>query len=196
MVGFNPSDQGMGIGTVGIGDSGVVFKRKFRWTLAIRNQSGGCDFNIPPHFVTVAARPSISFEETEINFLNDKTWIPGKATWEPITVSFLDTNQNDSTELLKWLTAVFDFTTPTSKKMSSKRAGYSGVVTLTMYDGCGTSMEEWELQDAWPQAINWGDLDMSSSDIATIELTLRYSMVKYTAKCGQENFTPCDCVGC
>lgn len=191
---FNPAVQGMGIGTVGIGNPDVIFKRKFRWTLSIES-NGGCYFNVPPHFVKVAGRPSISFEETEVNFLNDKMWIPGKASWEPITVTYLDNNQNSSVELLKWLTSVFDFTSPTSKKMSSKRSSYSGLARLTLYDGCGGVMEEWELQDAWPQAINFGDLDYSSSDIAEIELTLRYSMVKYTSRCGT-TFEPCDCIGC
>lgn len=191
---FNPAQQGMGIGTIGIGDPNVIFKRKFRWTLEIEGQ-GSCQFRVPPHFVKTASRPSFTVEETEINFLNDKTWIPGKASWEPITVTFLDTNQGGSAQLLQWLTSVFDFTSPTSKKMSSKVSGYAGKVTLVMYDGCGSRMETWTLNDAWPSAINFGDLAYDSSDIAEIELTLRYSQVTYISNCGT-SFSPCECQGC
>jgi hypothetical protein len=193
MVGFNPASQGMGIGNIGVGGRDTVFKRKFRWTLEVEGED--CGFKVSPLFIKLAARPSITFEETQIDFLNDRTWIPGKATWEPITVTYLDSNNNDGAELLKWITAVFDFTDPTSKKMSSKLSGYSGKVTLKMLDGCGTDMEIWELKDAWPQAINFGDLDYGSSDVAEIELTMRYSQVKYTVKCGG-NFSPCSCTGC
>ena len=193
MAGFNPASQGMGIGSVGIGDPQTVFKTKFRWTFEVEGYD--CSFRIDPHFVKVAARPSISFEEIEINFLNDRTWIPGKATWEPVTVTFLDSNKGNGVQVLSWLLAVYDFNEPTSKKMSSKRTGFSGKATLTMYDGCGTVMEIWTLLDAWPQAVNFNDLDYSSSNIADIEMTLRYSQVKYIVGCGGVDPSPC-CEGC
>ncbi len=183
---FNPAGQGMGIGTVGIGDPNVVFKRKFRWTLTIR----GKDFEVPPYFVKVAARPNISFEETEINFLNDKMWVPGKATWEALTFTYMDVSGNltgdasgGNLALYTWLTNVFDFTSPTKKFMSSKRCGYAGAAELILYGGCGEKLETWLLEDAWPQAINFGDLDYSSSDTVDIELTIRYSRVTFKHHC-------------
>ena len=165
---FNPSAQGMGVGQVGIGDPNVIFKRKFRWTLQI-TPPGGCGSGqaSPPYFVKLAARPSIQFEETEVHFMNDKIYIP----------------------------SVYDFSKSSSRTMSSKRSGYCASVALKMYDGCGTVMETWTLGDAWPQAMNFGDLDMGSSEIADIQVTLRYSMVTYTAACGG-NFSPCSCTGC
>lgn len=183
---FDPVNQGMGIGTVGIGDPNVVFKRKFRWTLTIR----GNGFEIPPYFVKVAARPNISFEETEINFLNDKTWVPGKATWEALTFTYMDVAGNlggdaagGNLDLYTWLTNVFDFTSPTKKFMNSKRCGYQGKAELILWDGCGEQLETWLLEDAWPQAINFGDLDYSSSDTVDIELTIRYSRVTFKHIC-------------
>lgn len=35
------------------------------------------------------------------------------------------------------------------------------------------------LKDAWPSAINFGDLDFSSSDVTTIEMTLRFSRISH-----------------
>jgi len=170
---FDPSVEGMGVGTVGVGDPNVVFKRKFRWTFEVQSV-GGCQFSIPPYFCKVSARPNISFEDTEINWLNDKTWIPGKASWESITVTYVDvagTLQGDAnganTGLYDWLAAVFDFTRPTRKQMNYA-LNYIGLVTLKLYDGCGAVVEQWILADAWPQAINFGDLDMSSSDTVDI----------------------------
>jgi len=184
-----------------VGDPNVVFKRKFRWTLEIGG-NGKCRFRVPPYFVKVAARPNISFEETEINFLNDKTWIPGKASWEAITVTYQDVAGilgGDAAEgnlgLYQWLTNVFDFTRTTSKRMNSQRIEYAGVASLTLWDGCGTALEVWTLEDAWPQAINFGDLDYSSSDTVDIELTLRYSQVSFDHKCPDRTIETC-CTGC
>jgi len=51
------------------------------------------------------------------------------------------------------------------------------------------------MRNAWPQAINFGDLDYSSSEEVTIELTLRYSEVSYESKCPEFEIEKC-CVTC
>ena len=76
--------RNMGMGRIGTGD--VVFKRKFRWQFSIQTNTG----LVPPSVVKVAARPSLTIEETEINYLNAKMWIPGKGSWETITVTYYD----------------------------------------------------------------------------------------------------------
>lgn len=194
---FNPRASGMGINSNGIGDPGTVFKTKFRWSFEAEGKD--CQWKINPHFVKVANRPSISFEEIEVNFLNDKTWVPGKPTWEPITVTFLDSNRGNSDAVISWVSSIYDFNYGggggASKKMSSKITGYTGTVVLTLYDGCGTVTESWILKDAWPQASNFNDLDYSSSEIADLEVTLRYSQVAYISGCGLSPIE-CDCQGC
>lgn len=195
---FDPQAQGMGVGLVGIGDPNIVIKRKFRWTLEISGQG----FYVPPYFVKVAARPNISFEDVELNFLNSKTWIPGKATWEAITVTYMDVAGSPANDagggnlgLYTWLTNVFDFTSPRRQFMNSRRINYSGEALLTLWDGCGSRLETWKLLDAWPQAINFGDLDYSSSDTVDIEITLRYSQVMFEHHCPR--FIPAaNCHGC
>ena len=123
----------MGLGRIGNED--VVFKRKFRWTFAVRGVCNG-NVNVPEHYVKIAARPNISIEETEINFLNGKMFIPGKATWETITVTYFDVAKQDNMPLYDWLASVYDFTNPNKLKQGSSPAGYSGTGLLTLYDGC------------------------------------------------------------
>jgi len=204
---FNPAPGGdaMGVGSVGIGNPDVVFKRKFRWTFEVEGKSRQCPFAVPAYFCKISARPNISFEDTELNWLNDKMWIPGKASWETITVTYLDAagtlsgpDAGANLGLYQWLLNVYDFAVPTDgnvnftlKRMNSKRKAYSGEVTLRLWDGCGHELEQWKLLDAWPQAINFGDLDYSSSDTVDIELTLRYSMVQFTHKCPDNPYKHC-----
>ena len=54
---------------------------------------------------------------------------------------------------------------------------------ITLFDGCGTALEQWCLNDSWPQAVNFGELDYSQSEECTIDITLRYSQVEYQSCC-------------
>jgi hypothetical protein len=184
----------MGLGQ--LGGPRVIHKRKFRWTFEVTQ--GPCGIKVPKDFVKVASRPNLSIEETEINFLNGKTWIPGKGTWETVTITYYDLAGDANIDLWSWLASVYDFTGggsggfPPNVKQGTARADYSGTCELILYDGCGEELEVWKLLDAWPQAINFGDLDYSNSEEATIEVTLRYGAVTYTNMCGGQPSGCCE----
>jgi len=177
----------MGIGRLGFNN--LIFKRKFRWTFELYDICGGR--RIPPHYVKLAARPNLTIEETEINYLHAKTWLPGKASWETMTVTYYDIATIDVKPLYDWLASVYEFTNPVTLRMGSTRRDYAAKSLLFLYDGCGQELERWRMSDVWPQAINFGELDYSSSEEATIELTLRYSEVEYTPLCPQFAIQPC-----
>lgn len=197
----------MGLGRLGFNNT--IFKRKFRWTFAVERYCvrTGIQSNVPEHYVKLAARPNISIEETEINFLNGVTWIPGKGKWETITVTYYDVATIDNKGLFDWLASVYDFVTEVgvisnqvgykelALRQGSMPQDYSGTGILTLYDGCGGEIERWFMRQMWPTAINFGDLDYSSSEEVTIELTLRYSQVKYVPICPQFGIDPC-CTPC
>ncbi len=184
--------QDMGLGR--LSDADLVFKRKYRWTLEIQ---GLCVGDIPPFYVKTAARPNLTIDETEINHLHGKTWIPGKGTWETIQVTYYDVQNNAALSTLwSWLASVYNFTDFNGMHQASTRRGYAGTGILKLYDGCGQVMEEWNLYHLWPQAANFGDLDYASSDEVVIELTLRYAFAELisTGDCGPF-VNPC-CSGC
>lgn len=184
--------KSMGIGVVGQPD--MTFKRKFRFTFEIMGFCNNEQNVVPEHFVKVASRPNLSIEETEINHLNAKTWIPGKASWETITVTYMDVAHQEMQSLWNWLATVYDFTDPVRLSQGAKR-DWSATGVLNLYDGCGILLEGWHLKHMFPTAINFGDMDYSSSEEATIELTLRYSDVAYRSYC--PDFVPQGCCnGC
>lgn len=194
---------GMGIGLLGT-SSNLAFKRKFRWTFEVLGICGDASRSIPSDYVKVANRPNVSFEETEINFLHGKMFIPGKATFDAITVTYYDVTRGGTEtieSLYDWIGTVYDFLGPRGDvfdpKMSSYAngdGGYGANAYLTMYDGCGTALEQWSLEQCWPQAVNFGDLDYSNNEEATIEVTVRYLFAKWTNYCGNQP-NPC-CAGC
>jgi hypothetical protein len=51
---------------------------------------------------------------------------------------------------------------------------YKKDITLKLLDPQGTVVELWDMTGAWPQDINWGDLDYASSDNVEINFSLRY----------------------
>lgn len=206
---MNNTSKSMGMGT--IGNPGIIFKRKYRWTFSLNTCAG----EIPEWQVKLAARPNISIEETEINFLHGKMYIPGKATWETITVTYYDlanstpgdgssggTASNNPQNIYNWLATIYNFTDDVGLHQSSApgdggvNLGYAGTGTLKLFDGCGKELEQWILNGVWPQAINFGELDYSSSEEVTIELTLRYRSAKYQSLCPAQDVTPCSCYGC
>lgn len=178
----------MGLGP--LGNPRAIMKRKYRWTMAISTPCG----NIPAWFCKTGGRPHLEIDEVEINFLNAVSWIPGKGKWQPLTFTYYDVATSELSGLFSWLATLYDFTDPVNLRMGEK-ADYAGTALLTMYDGCGKPMEFWLLNDVFPTSANFGDLDMSSSDFCEIELTLRYSQVRYQSACGNVVIKPC-CTGC
>lgn len=179
----------MGLGA--LGNSNLIAKTKFRWTFEVQRSCRGQQLNVPASFVKTASRPKIGFEEIDIDYLNAKTWIPGKGAWETIEVTYYDMASQDNLNLWSWLAAVYNFGNPTTLEMGSQRQDYTGIGRLIMYDPCGQPLEQWTLYDVWPSNIDFGDVDMSASEIAMISLTLRYSNAQYQSFCPA--FVPTGC---
>jgi hypothetical protein len=200
--GPNRSGLGIEMGLGKLASGNVVFKRKYRWTMKLDTH---CDNQkIEEFYVKTTNRPQITIEETEINYLHGKFWIPGKATWEALTITFYDVadKSNANNALFGWLATTYNFTDPIGLHQSTLRGpdadfasgGYGCDGTLSLYDGCGTPLEEWLLFGMWPQSINFGELDYSSSEECTIEVTTRYDNARYNPLCGG-SFRIC-CSGC
>lgn len=177
----------MGIGPLGFNNT--VFKRKFRFTFALSGICGGQ--SVPDSYVKISSRPKISFDEVELNFLHGKKFIPGKGTWESITVTYFDVATTDAASLYNWLASVYDFTDPTNLYMGNTPSDYAATATLSLWDGCGTLLDQWVYGEVWPQVVDFGEVDYQENDVLNIELTLRYSQVTYTPFCPKFKITPC-----
>ena len=164
--------------------------RKFRWALEITGGKGG---NVE-HYIKTFSRPSIDFDETELNFRHEKMWIAGKATWGDISMTVLDVEEEGP--MYKWIIDVYKLAgtagaagggLPEDAFTMGRDAGtgkYKRNLKLFMLDGKGKTIEEWSLLNAWPRSSNFGDLDYSSSDTADIEVTLRFDRAVLVSKAG------------
>ena len=192
------SSIGMGLGNIALTTN--VFKRKFRWTLGFVGNCPSSPFKISESFLKTAGRPHIEFDETEINFLNAKMWIPGKGAWQTMEVTYLDVATNELEGLWSWLMSVYNIMSSgspqnASKYMGSQLGDFSATGSLVLWDGCGAAIEHWTLYGCWPKAIDFGELDMSSSEICEVKLTMRYNDVGYVNNCPGYNIKTC-CTSC
>ena len=192
--------QPMGLGL--LGDPNIIFKRKFRWTFTVTNICNGSAPNIAPNFVKVAARPNLEIEETQIDYLNARGWIPGKGFWNTIQVTYYDVAVTSAVasganilSIFTWIQSVYNYTNPVQLNNGARGADYYATGLLSLYDGCGGLLENWTLNNMWPTQIDFGELDYGSSDTCDIQLTLRYSNVVYTNDCGSQPAPPC-CTSC
>jgi hypothetical protein len=175
----------MGIGK--LGDSNVVIKRKFRWTLEINTTDG----TIPEHYVKTASRPQLDIDEVQIEFLNSVSWIPGRGKWGQIDVTYIDVAHKDMKPLYDWILSIYNF----NSLDQSEKEGWSATAILKMYDGCGTTIETWTLFSVFPTNINFGDLSYDDSSEMNISLSLRYSEANLELNCPEIDLLP-SCEGC
>ena len=191
--------MGIPMGLNQLGDNtDLIIKRKFRWTWTCDTCAG----TIPMYYLKASARPEVSLDETQIDFLNGRMWIPGKASWAELPVTFIDVTAADFSPLWGWLSSVYEFTTNpatpspyTNLRMNSKLSEYSGTVFITLFDGCGNALELWTLNNCWPKSYKFGDLSYAESEVCTIEVSLRYWNVSYENYCGP-NPERCPCTPC
>ena len=127
---------------------------------------------IPSYFVKTMNRPQITFEEIELNHINVKRYLKGKATWEPLEVSLYDPIVPSGAQaVMEWVRL--------HHESVSGRDGYSDFykkeISFQLLGPVGDVVEEWKLIGAFIQTANFNDLDFANgTDVADISLTLRY----------------------
>jgi hypothetical protein len=126
---------------------------------------------IPAYLIKTAARPSIEFEEVELNHMNVKRFVKGKATWQSIEITMYDPVVPSAAQsVMEWIRL--------SHESVTGRDGYSDFykkdVQFQVLGPVGDVVEQWTLKGTWVQSANFNDMDFSSSDPAEINCTLRY----------------------
>ena len=140
-------------------------KRENRWILRFPSSLG-----INEWYVESTARPSLTIASTEIPFLNTSTYVAGKFTWGELAVTFRDPiGPSASQALMEWIRLCAESVTG----RMGYAAGYKKNIDLEMLDPTGVVVEKWILQGTFIQDLNFGDLDYSRDELATITCTLR-----------------------
>lgn len=141
-------------------------KRKNRWVLEFPTEMG-----ISEWMVQSSSRPSMTINDIEIQYMNVSTWVAGRSVWEPIDITFIDViGPSVSQSVMKWIRMCVEHSTG----RMGYATNYKKTLVLKMLDPAGIPVEKWTLNGAFVTSANFGDLDMSTDDLADISITVRY----------------------
>lgn len=147
-------------------------KRQFRWLFEIpevcADESPGANA-LPPE---KSARPNLNFKEMDVNHLIEDVYYPAKPDWKPINITLFDLQRSEH-PVFKWIKKLYK--PQEGKFFEPTRFNFIRECSLKMLSGCGEVMESWIFEDCWPQTINFNQLDMGSSAVVMVDLTLRYA---------------------
>lgn len=128
------------------------------------------ELGIHEWYVSSAKRPSWKTNTTEVQMLNTSTFVAGRFNWDPITVTFRDPiGPSASQALMGWLRQHAESVTG----RMGYAAGYKKDIELEMLDPTGVVVQKWILEGTFLSSADFGSLDYSQDDIATITCELR-----------------------
>ena len=152
-------------------------KLKYRFRAVFENFGVSTDRVELTKQVATISRPNLNFNPFTIDIYNSKVNLVGKPTWEPVTVTLRDDAGGNVSKLVgEQIQKQFDFMEQSS---ASSGIDYKFVLKFEMLDGgnganAPTVLETWELYGALVQTVNYGEMDYSSNEPATIVLAVMY----------------------
>ncbi len=175
----------MGIGFA----SAVIFKRQNQFVMHIPDVThvGGSAARIYNKVLLEekAARPKVTYKEIEANHLIETIYFAGRPSWDTLKVTLYDVSQTNP--VWSWVTSNY-FIRPANGGqvgvgyLGGASGNFKRNIQLFMLDGCGYAIEAWNYMNAYPVDVDWGDVDMKSSEAMRVNMTLRYDRA-YWQKC-------------
>ena len=127
--------------------------------------------------VVDVTRPNLSFDDITLDVYNSKVYLPGRHTWEAITLNLRDDVNNSVSKLVgEQVQKQFDFFEQAS---AASGIDYKFTTRIEMLDGGNGAtapgiLETWELYGSYVQSVNYNSLAYNTSDPATITLSIKY----------------------
>ena len=165
-------------------------KRNFRFQVQITGLTGGDDVLWWAKTVTT---PGFEVSEVEHNFLDNKFYFPGRVSWNEVSLTLVDPISVDAVEQTNQLIINSGYVIPSgvpssdAQKSTISKSGATGAigdVTISILKADGSVVEIWTLNNPFIKSAKYGDLDYSSDDLRTVEMTLRYDWATCETKTG------------
>lgn len=165
------------IGIPGVGSGILQPKLRNRWRVTFANLAGGVDSQPLSLQAVTVTRPSLSFEEIQLDRYNSRAWIAGKHMWEPMTLTVEDDVVGTATQVINDQLQGQQFLIGAEGQfLAAREEGslYKFVTNLEMLDGNDQVIEKWTIEGCWFQAVDWTEMDYSASEAVQITMTIRY----------------------
>lgn len=165
------------MGIPGIGTGYLQPKQKHRWRARFANLGGGVDSQPLSMQVITFTRPSIEFDEIQLDRYVSRAFIASKYTWAPMNIVLQDDVTGTAAAVLReqmqkqqwligaegpWLAA------------AGEGSLYKFVTYLDMMDGGEQVIETWTMEGCWFKAVDYADLDYAASEAVVVNVTMRF----------------------
>jgi hypothetical protein len=172
---INPAGPGSNTGM-------LMPKLKYRFRVTLLGFGTSASTELTKQVMDVT-RPKVSFEEIPIEIYNSKIKLAGKYTWENITLNLRDDASSNVIKLVgQQIQKQFDF-----HEQASARSGidYKFTVRIEILDGGNGAaapvvLETWECYGCFLQNTDYGDLNYTTNEPATVALTIAYDNAMHT----------------
>ena len=174
--------QNISIPTEGAGSNSSLLMPKLQYRFRVLldgfGTTGGPDgVREVSRQVVDVTRPNLSFEQITIDAYNSRSYLAGKHTWEPITLTLReDANNNVQKIVGQQLQRQFDFF-----EQSSAVAGgtYKFQTRIEILDGGNGGnganvLDRFHLVGCYIESANYNTLAYATNDPVTVSLTIRY----------------------
>lgn len=150
-------------------------------------------------FARKASKPAFEIGQTEHKFLGQTYYYPGAITWTPVSVTLVNSATPDFDLAVQSLLQASGWESPdvisnggmgavdrgaTINKIDASAALGGGIFIKEIAgtpgeDGLTDVLGTWELQNPWVKAVSFSDLDYSSEDLMTVDITFQYDWATY-----------------
>jgi hypothetical protein len=165
------------IGIPGVGTGILHPKLQHKWRVTFANIGGGSDSQPLSMQAINVTRPTLTFEEVQLDRYNSRAFVAGKHTFEPMTIVFEDDITGTASQVIQdqiqtqqWLTG------PDGPWLTSAGEGslYKFVTYLDALDGGEGVVEKWTCEGCWINSAEYGNHDYAASEAVQITLQIRY----------------------
>jgi hypothetical protein len=133
--------------------------------------------------VISVTRPNLTFEEIAVPVYNSTLKLAGRHSWADVTCSVRDDASGEVSRLIgEQLQKQMDFL-----EMASAASGidYKFTTKIEILDGGNGAfdpvvLETWELYGCYLKGANYGDLNYSSNEVVTVEMSIAYDNANQT----------------
>jgi len=150
-------------------------KRNFRFKVQITGLGG----NDILWWAKTVTTPAFDVSEVEHNYLDNKFYFPGRVSWNEVSLTLVDPISVDAVALTNQLIEGQGYVVPSGPADNvtmSKAKGTAalGAIKITIFNAEGVEIEIWQLNQPFIKSAKYGDLDYSSDDLRSVELSIRY----------------------
>jgi hypothetical protein len=174
--------QNISVPTEGAGSNSSLLmpKLQYRFRVLLDNfgTTGGPDGTreVSRQVVDVT-RPNVSFEQMTIEAYNSKTYLAGKHTWDPITLTLReDANNNVQKVVGQQLQKQFDFFEQSSAVSSGTYKFQTRIEILDGGNGANGAnvIDRFQLVGCYLESANYNSLAYATNEAVTTTLSIRY----------------------